>query len=72
MSLRNTQMVFGSVAKTFHWVMVLGFIALYVIGFTMRDLPIGPEMFEQIALHKSLGIVVLALAVLRLIWRFSN
>ncbi|WP_417793864.1 cytochrome b [Terasakiella pusilla] len=72
MSLRNTKTAFGRVAKFFHWSMVFGFIALYVIGFTMTDLPIGPEMFERIALHKSIGIGVLALAVMRLIWRFSN
>ncbi|WP_417783608.1 cytochrome b [Terasakiella pusilla] len=72
MSLRNTKTAFGRVAKFFHWSMVFGFIALYVIGFTMTDLPIGPEMFERIALHKSIGIGVLALAVVRLIWRFSN
>ncbi|MDV7339553.1 cytochrome b [Terasakiella sp. A23] len=72
MSMRNTYHSFGTIAKGFHWIMVLGFIALYVIGFYMTGLPLGPEMFEQIAIHKSIGILVLGLAVLRLIWRFIN
>lgn len=72
MSLRNTKNTFGSIAKGFHWIMVLGFIALYVIGFYMTGLPLGPEMFEKIALHKSIGILVLGLALFRLVWRFTN
>lgn len=72
MSLRNTYTSFGSIAKTFHWVMVLGFIALYGLGFYMDGLPLGPKLFEIIGIHKSIGIVVLGLAVLRLIWRFTN
>ncbi|NVK19437.1 MAG: YceI family protein [Methylocystaceae bacterium] len=72
MMLRNTEDTFGCIAKGFHWIMVLGFIALYVIGFYMTGLPLGPDMFEQIALHKSIGMIVLGLSVLRLVWRFTN
>ncbi|NVJ90186.1 MAG: cytochrome b [Methylocystaceae bacterium] len=72
MAIRNTPEVYGSVSKTFHWLIFIGFIALYAIGFYMTSLPLGPEMFEKIVLHKSIGIVVLGLVVLRLLWRFFN
>jgi len=72
MSVRNTNTTYGSIAKAFHWIMFLGFVALFVIGFYMTGLPLGPELFEKIALHKSIGIVVLGLALLRLAWRFIN
>jgi cytochrome b561 len=72
MSMRNTYKTFGSIAKGIHWIMVLGFIALYVIGYYMTSLPLGPEMFEKIGIHKSIGFIVLVLAVLRLAWRLIN
>lgn len=35
----------------------------------MVDLELGPEKFAQYNLHKSLGIVIPVLTLLRLIWR---
>ncbi|SCA55523.1 Cytochrome B561 [Candidatus Terasakiella magnetica] len=72
MSLRNTYTSYGWLAKGFHWVVFLGFVALYGIGFYMGTLPVGPDLFAKIGLHKSIGIIVLALAVFRLVWRFIN
>jgi cytochrome b561 len=52
--------------------MVLCFLIMFALGYYMTGLPIGPDMFEKIALHKSIGVIVLFLAVLRLAWRFIN
>jgi len=72
MSLRNSSTSYGWIAKLFHWNMVLGFLIMFPLGYYMTGLPLGPDMFEKIALHKSIGILVLFLAVLRLAWRLIN
>jgi cytochrome b561 len=38
----------------------------------MDDLPRGPEKLERVALHASLGLSLLALVVLRCLWRLAN
>ena len=39
------------------------------LGLTMGDLPNGPDKINTYALHKSLGLTILALVALRLLWR---
>lgn len=53
-------------AITLHWltaVLVLGMIGL---GLYMARLPVGPRAFELYQLHKSLGLTVLGLTLIRL------
>ena len=68
----NDQRRYGAVAKTFHWLTVALFIATFWIAWSMVDLPLGPEKFELYNLHKSIGVSILALTVLRLIWRWIS
>ena len=63
---------YGFVAQVFHWVTVALFCWLFYLAWVMTDLPLGPEKFELYNLHKSLGITILALTVLRLGWRFIS
>ncbi|GGF65511.1 hypothetical protein GCM10011332_19460 [Terasakiella brassicae] len=72
MSLRNSSTSYGWIAKLFHCSMVLSFLIMFPLGYYMTGLPLGPDMFEKIALHKSIGVIVLFLAVLRLAWRLIN
>jgi len=72
MSMRNSPTSYGWIAKTLHWGMAVGFLIMFALGFYMTGLPLGPDMFEKIALHKSIGVVILFLAVLRLAWRLFN
>ncbi|HCK18356.1 MAG TPA: cytochrome B [Thalassospira sp.] len=69
MTLRSTKNAFGAVTKTIHWVMALLVISVFSIGWYMDLLPLGMEKLEWISRHKSLGVTVLALVVLRVIWR---
>lgn len=59
----------GAVSQCFHWLIVLLILAIAAIGLVMDDLPKTPKYFWVFTLHKSLGITVLGLAVLRLGWR---
>jgi len=57
------------VAKFFHWTIALFVIGLLVGGLTMTDMKVSPDKFKLYALHKSFGITVLALMLLRFAWR---
>lgn len=57
-------------AAALHWLHALLLAALCVVGFTMVDLPKGAERSAAYALHKSLGLVALALIAARLAWRW--
>lgn len=70
MPMKNTQDQWGSVSKALHWLIVLLILVMAGIGLTMGDLPNGPDKIARYALHKSIGITLLALVVLRLAWRF--
>jgi cytochrome b561 len=72
MELRNTDQTYGTVAKSFHWLVALLILGLLVVGMTMVRMKMGPDMFKLIGLHKSTGLVVLGLATLRVLWRFTN
>jgi cytochrome b561 len=47
-------------------------IAMLVIGLIMVDLPLGVQKLELYALHKSIGIVILAFTAARLAWHLSG
>jgi cytochrome b561 len=49
-----------------HWLTVVLVVALGILGLWMTDLPRGPDKITVYALHKSLGLTVLALTLLRL------
>lgn len=59
----------GAVSQTLHWLIVLLITALAIVGLTMDDLPKTPKYFWVFTAHKSVGITVLVLVVLRLAWR---
>ena len=59
----------GAVAQWLHWTIVLLIVVMAYLGLTMVELPNTPKKVEVYALHKSFGLTVLALVVLRLAWR---
>ena len=72
MMLRSTAVAWGPVMRVFHWGMVVLLLATIPIGFYMADLPLGLSKLKIYALHKSIGITLLALATLRLLWRLGE
>jgi len=72
MQLRNTTTHWGTVSRFLHWIIVLLIITQYVLAEVAEDLPLGHQKFETYARHKSIGITILGLAVLRLLWRWMN
>lgn len=71
-TLRNTMSSWSSVAKLFHWVIVALVITQFVLANQADNLPLGMAKLAVLARHKSVGLTILALAFLRLLWRWSN
>lgn len=72
MPYKNTQTTYGSVAKFMHWTAFLLVAALLAAGFIMTDMDSSPDKFRIYGLHKSFGITVLCLMLLRLSWKLCN
>lgn len=72
MTLRNTTHRWGGIAQSFHWLIVMLIIAQFTLAMLFDDLPAGARKLALMSRHKSIGITVLALAVLRLLWRRAN
>ncbi len=72
MQWRNSPQGYGAVTKFLHWSIVILIVAQYVIIESAEELADGPEKFAVIATHKSLGMVVLVLALARIVWRLAN
>ncbi len=69
MTLGNTPARWGRVSQSLHWLIVLLVAGLAIVGLVMTGLPRTPAFFWVYTLHKSVGITVLALMLVRLGWR---
>jgi cytochrome b561 len=72
MQWRNSSTGYGAVAKLLHWSIVILIVAQYVIIEAAEELPDGPEKFAGIANHKSIGMLILGLALVRILWKLVN
>jgi cytochrome b561 len=68
--IRNNSQRWGSISIGLHWLTALLIIGLSIVGLVMTELPNSPLKMQVYALHKSFGLTVLALTLLRLAWRF--
>lgn len=72
MTWRSDRLRWGAAAKGLHWLMALGIIGAGVLGLVMTGMDRGMAKINAFAIHKSIGLTVLALFVLRLAWRFFD
>lgn len=70
--LRNDQDRYGLVALVLHWLIALAILAMIALGLVMTGLPDTPDKFALYQLHKSIGLTILLLSLLRLGWRLVN
>lgn len=66
---RNTAERYGAVSQLLHWTVVALVILQFVLGFTAADMPISMQRLVLLARHKSVGMTILGLVLLRLAWR---
>jgi len=72
MSLRSNNRQWGSVARFFHWIMALLILGNGIFGLCMDMASTPMEKINWLALHKSIGLTVLALFLLRVLWRATD
>lgn len=72
MQLKNDELRYGIVAQFFHWTIVVLIIVQYFLANRADNLPLGSAKIAVLARHKSFGITILALVLLRLVWRWLN
>lgn len=70
--LMNTHAQYGLVARLLHWLVFALVVGMLVGGCGLSLLPSGGFKAFIVAGHKSVGVVVLFLMVVRLLWRRAN
>lgn len=66
--LRNLDR-WGPVSQALHWTIALLVVVMVVVGLLLDELPRSPDSIWVYDLHKSTGLLVLALMLARLGWR---
>lgn len=70
---QDTTTAYGSVTRSFHMIMAFLVIGLVAVGFSLGEKLVPEDMrLSVIMLHKSTGIVVLILVILRVLWRLQQ
>jgi cytochrome b561 len=69
---RSTDRSYGIIAQSFHWLVAALVFAQFGLGLYAADLPVSLARLQWLSRHKSLGLAILALVLLRLAWRSIN
>jgi len=73
MQLRNSSSRYGFVSIFMHWGVALAVFGLFGLGLWMMGLDYySPWRKDAPDLHKSIGLVLLAVMLLRVLWRFIS
>ena len=70
--LRNTRARWGALSQLFHWLIAALIGVQIALGLIGTELPLSMTKLATLARHKSLGITLLALMLVRLMWRALN
>ncbi len=69
--MRESATRYSAVSITLHWLIAALLVANVLVGGWMEDAR-GAEKLDWFAMHKSLGISIFALTLIRLGWRFGH
>lgn len=73
MSIRNSSARWGAVSQLLPWLIALLIFTQITLGLTLKlFLHPGPPFFATMDTHKSIGVTILVLVVIRLLWRWMN
>ncbi|WP_193161696.1 cytochrome b [Microbulbifer hainanensis] len=73
MSVRGSKTQYGWLAIVLHWLMAPAIIGLFFLGWWMRSLTYYDAWYrEGPILHKSIGILLLAVLLVRLLWKLMD
>jgi cytochrome b561 len=63
---------YDNVAIALHWLLALLLIGAFAVGSYMSDLPFSIQRIKLVNWHKWAGMTILALTLLRLLWRLGH
>ena len=63
---------YTATAKSLHWLIVLLLVAQFLVAWTMPEIRRDTPVTTLISLHFTLGVVILAVAIVRLGWRLTH
>lgn len=70
---KNTKEQFGWISIALHWVMAIFLTGLFSLGLYMTTLDYYDPLYHSLPWwHKSFGLLVLLLLVLRFVWKIGN
>lgn len=69
---RNSAERYSSVAQLLHWLVALFVVAQFALAWTADALPRDERPAALMLTHKSIGLTVLVLVIIRLAWRFLH
>lgn len=71
--IRNTPDSYGWLAIVLHWSVAIVVVGLFGLGLWMMDLDYTSQWYQKAPhWHKSIGVILVAVMLLRLIWRSVN
>ncbi|MCG8435279.1 MAG: cytochrome b [Gammaproteobacteria bacterium] len=71
--LRNTDTHYGWLAITLHWLIAVIVIAMFAVGLWMDSMDDADRLHGTVLyVHKSIGVSLFALVIVRLAWRLNN
>jgi len=71
--LKNTDEQFGLISTYIHWVSAIMVFSLFALGYWMVDLTYYSEWYREAPYyHKSFGLTLFLLTVLRITWKLKN
>jgi len=72
MQLFNSPLRYGAIAQCLHWAAVALVLVAWTLGVLGDELPEGASRALGLYVHTSAGLLVIALTVLRLLWRLVD
>jgi cytochrome b561 len=73
MPIKNTPHQYGLISILLHWLVALTLVGLFALGLWMVELTYYDEWYKRAPdLHKSVGITLFGVMLLRLLWRIVN
>ncbi len=72
MRVRNTNERYGIIAQLLHWLVAFLVFLQLGLGLYAASLPVSLARLQWLSRHKSLGLLILALVLIRLAWRLLN
>ena len=71
-STQNAPDRYNHIARILHWLVAGGIVLQYVLANLAENAESRFQQFVLLANHKSVGMTILAIALVRLVWRFAS